>query len=273
VTRSRGVVVLGLLCLLASCAIAAPGAAAEGTTAFTCKKVTPVEHTAGFKDAHCKNVTSAFAEYEHVEIAAGTKTEVSGTNLRTEGEVSTWSLHSSVAGVELEVQATGLTATGSMTNSISGAERLASGSGSATFTGVKVTKPAGKGCIVKTDQLPKKEPGAEGVVDTTLLKATTAGQGDGVKFEPIEGVVLASFFVEKCTTLVLNGTYEVTGSLVSSNSNGATVDFTEETTTKLRTLKLDGVTAGIEGSLTLSGRDPTLKETQYTPLSATTIIP
>lgn len=272
-TGSRAAAGLCLIWALALGALA-PGAAAEGTTAFTCKKVTPAEHTAGFKDAHCKNVTSAFAEYEHFEIPAGTKTEVSGTNQRTEGEAaSTWSLQSSVGGVELELQATGLSVSGSMTNSINGVEHLASGTGSAVFTGVKVTKPAGKGCIVKTDEIPAKVPGAEAIVDTRFLKATTAGQGDAVKFEAVEGGVLASFFIEKCTIAMLNKTYEVTGSVVSTNSNGATVDFSEEATTKLGTLKLNGVTAGIEGSLTLSGRDPTLKETQYTPLSATTIIP
>lgn len=271
-SASRAIASLCLVASLACGALAAPGAAAEGTTAFTCKKVTPAEHTAGFKDAHCKNATAAFADYEHFEIKEGTTTEVSATNNKTGEEVSVWKLTTAVAGVEVEFQATALAAQGSMTNSISGVEHIASGTGTATFTGVKVTKPAGKGCIVKTDELPGKTPGPEAVVDTRLLNATTAGQGDAIKLEPNAGQVIASFFVEKCTLPTLNKTYEVTGAVKSTNVNGATIEFTHEQTTKQGTLKVNGQSAGIEGTLTSSGRDPALGETQYTPLSTTTII-
>lgn len=269
-----------MLCVLAVSALAAQGATAvtKGTTAFTCKeKKEPVGP--GFSKAHCRpaDAVSTGAKYEHVAIPEHTTTEITGTNAKTSAETtqsSVWRLKTVVAGLEVELSATGLHAEGWATNAIDPTgEHYVHGTGSAVFTGVAVTKPAGKGCKVFTDDDSGPEPkeGAEGVVDTEPLVATTTQQGDFLKFQPDEGDVLASFWIT-CTPKfpALEGTWQVTGS-VKGVPDGATVNFTHAETTAQGTLKVKGNKAGLEGSVTFSGRDPELKETIYTPLSATTV--
>lgn len=279
-TARRAITGLCMFCALAFSGFAVQGAAAatKGTTAFTCKeKKEP--GGAGFSKAHCRpaDAVSTGAKYEHVAIAESTTTEVTGTNAKTSAETtasSVWRLKSVVAGIEFEISATELHAEGWATNAKDPTgEHYVHGTGSAVFKGVAVTKPAGKGCKVFTDDHSGPEPkeGAEGVIDTELLKATTTGQGDFLKFEPDEGDVLATFWVT-CTPKLpaLEGTWEVTGS-VKGVPDGATVNFTHTETTTQGTLKVKGNKAGLEGSVTFSGRDPALSETVYTPLSPTTI--
>src|SRR5262245_46064859 len=63
--RKRSIIGICLCCALMVSAIAAQAAsAANGTTAFTCKKVTKAVGTAGFSDAHCKSPVESNAEYE-----------------------------------------------------------------------------------------------------------------------------------------------------------------------------------------------------------------
>ena len=53
--------------------------------------------------------------------------------------------------------------------------------------------------------------------------------------------------------------------------DGSTIICTHTNTTEQNTLKISGLKAGIEGTVTIVGRDPELKETVYTPLSPTTV--
>jgi hypothetical protein len=267
-----------MLCALFVSAIAAQGASAAivGTTAFTCKKPVAGDTAVGekFSKAHCKteasdNDTSPTGEYRHVQFNQDTTTELEGNNNDTEGKPIIANLVSTQAGVEEELQAEivekkpGTEA--SMENKKEGTEHYITGKGTLTYTKVKVTKPAGKGCAVTG------EGGAE-TVSTKELKATTLGVagGMGLKFEPATGTVFSEFEITGCSVAALNGTYKAEGSLIAS-LNGATINTTAAGVKAQGTLKLRGQAAGLGGTLTLSGRDKTLKEVTYTPLSATTI--
>jgi hypothetical protein len=257
------------LCMLSALAFSAfgaqtAGAATNGTTAFTCRNVGGT--SGGFTKAHCKEADKGAGAFAHMAIAEDTTTELIGTNEKTGSDTNTttiWRLKDVTAGIILEFQATGVSATGSMTNKKAGnGEHLAAGTGQIRFAGVTVTAPVGKGCKVKG-----------GEIVTNTLEATTAGQGMGVKFTPLAGEVLAKFEVEGCVAplnIHFNTTYEVKGSVVGT-PDGATINFTHAGTTAQGTLFLNGQKAGIEGSMTVSGRDPNLGESLYTPLSPITV--
>lgn len=276
--RTRSIIGICLCALMVS-AIAAQAASAadgKGTTAFTCKAVTPTGGTEGFSDAHCKSAVATNASFEHFAIANDTTTELSGTNVKTGAEKSTTSLHSVISGVELELQATDVSGSGSMHNhEPSAGNHEATGTGTITYTGVTVTKPTGERCRVRTDANPEKPTEGElGVVHTNLLKAHTTQMG--LKFEPNEGEVFASFWIEQnpgkpiCPAAFIQ-TWKVVGSIETSNIEGATSNFTRAQTTEQGTLHFAGPTgpkAGIDGTLTLSGRANSGQA--YTPLAATT---
>ena len=163
-----------------------------------------------------------------MEIAENTTTDIIGSNEKTPGEgVENTTLTGTNFGAELELKATGVSGSGSMHNVKVGEEHVATGTGTITYTGVEVVKPAGIGCKVFTDIEATKTPGEEKVVHTRPLKATTAGQGDALKFEPETGTVFATFFISGCRTAAFNRTYEVTGSVITSSIKGATSNFTE----------------------------------------------
>jgi hypothetical protein len=246
-------------------------AATHGTTGFTCKKKKE-KGGAGFSRAHCASadVVSEGAEYEHVAIAENTTTEVKGSNAKTSGETTTSTIvkfKSVVAGSEVELQATGWEGSGSMENrrDAETGEHYVQEEGSLTFTGVTVTKPAGKGCKVLTGA-----GGAEGTVDTNQLSVTSKGQGDALKFQPKEGTTFLNFTLSACSVGALNGTVTVTGSL-TGNPDGAVVSFSHSKVTEQGTLKCGSQKAGLEGIVTISSRDPILEETEFTPLSVTTV--
>ncbi len=258
-TGHRAKVGLCLLCALAFCAFAAQSAyaATNGTTAFTCKKEGP-EHA--FAKAHCTAADAVGGEYEHVSIPENTTTDVVGTASTTEGGKEVTKLKSVIAGVTLELQAKGLDLEGTLTNhKAESGEHYIHGEGKIIYTEVSLTAPAKGGCKLKGEK-----------VETKQVTATSAGQGDTISFTPASGEVFTEFEIEGCTLMGLNGVYKVTGS-VKGSPDGATIKFTHADTTKQGTLVLRGQKAGIEGSVTLNGRDPVLEETTFTPLSATTI--
>lgn len=273
----RAVIGLCMLCALAFSAFAAQGAAAasNGTTAFTC-----VKGKGTLRGEHCLTTGTAAAEYGHVEIAENTTTELTGGNEKTKNETTESApsiLKETIGGVELELKATTVSGTGTMENKkdpVTG-EHYAEGSGTIVYSNVEVVKPAGKECEVFTDEeFPvgsgKFIEGAKGTIDAKV-KATTKAQGDFVKFEP-QGTAFATFWVT-CTLKqvpALEGTWEITGS-VKCPVNGATILCTHAETTTQNTLFGKGNKAGLEGALTLKGRDPILKEVNYTPLSTTTV--
>jgi hypothetical protein len=282
-TRHRAALAgLCLLCALGFGAFAAQGASAvvKGTTAFTCKEK-EVQGGAGFFREHCKPVDEVLfnANYEHVSIAENTVTEAKVTNEKTDAETegpTPFKMKTTIGGVEAELQATGVAGCATIVNKkaptgehfAEGETNVCAGAGAGepgvVFTGVKVTKPAASGCIVRTEA-----GGALEKVDTKKLTGTTKEQMHAVKFAPAAGNVLAAFVVEKCKLAALNGVWEAKGSVKSTTIEGSTVDFTIAETLAQNTLTLRGQNAGIEGSITFSGKlaaDPA-----FTPLSPTTV--
>lgn len=258
-TGHRSVVGLCLLCALLVSAIAAPAASAatNGTTAFTCRNEGPGH---AFSKAHCAPADAVGGEYEHVAIPESKTTSVVGTAGTTEGGKEVTKLKGTLLGVNVEIQAKGLALEGTLTNSkAESGEHFTHGEGKVIYTEASVTAPAEKGCKLKG-----------GKVETKQVVATSAGQGDALKFTPASGTLFTEFAIEGCSVETLNNTYPVTGS-VKGTPDGATIKFGHTETTAQNTLKFGGQKTGIEGSITLSGRTPFSEETVFTPLSATTV--
>lgn len=275
-TGRRTIIGLCMLAMLAFSAVAAQSAmAATGTTAFTCKVPSGSDVPVGtpFNKAHCKDAdTDAKGTFRHVEIKEGTTTDITGTNEKTgpeTNEASITRLHSIISGVEVELSATGVHGEGTMVNEKTAeGEHFARGSGQIHYTGVEVTKPAGKGC--KAYSKKPSEGGVEKTITTNELTATTKGQGDRLQFNPPASGIFVEFYVEGCSIAALNGPYKVEGS-IKGTPDGATTKFGRTETTEQKTLKLRGQNAGIEGELTISGKDTTAGDPEFTPLSVTTV--
>jgi hypothetical protein len=218
-------------------------ASAASNTAYTCT------NTGTFTGENWTSATctthSPTGTFGHVAIPANTSTTLTGTG-------GTTKLASTISGVAVELQSTSLQASGSMENTVHGGEMLANATGTITYAGVTVTKPAGKGCIV-WEELKGGELKNEGMISTKLLKASTAGLTGALSFTPNEGSTLATFWVSRCSLAALNGEYVVTGSVTSTEIAGTSTKFTHENTTGQKTLKLRGQVAGLEGELNLLG--------------------
>jgi hypothetical protein len=276
----KAIVGLCMLCALVFSAFAAQSASAvtKGTTAFTCKEVSP--NTGNFKKAHCKAADAGTGNFSDIEVAENTTTEIELTNEKTNAETNAavgTAFKETIGGVELELKSPKVTGTqigtekSSLTNKkdATTGEHFIEGTALYHYSGVEVVKPAGKGCKVFTDETATKTKGAEGIVDVHL-NASTKGQGDFINFTPATGSAFATFFIE-CTTSIpaVEGTWEITGS-AKCPVDGATILCTHTEVTTQNTLKGKGSKAGIEGPVTVLGRDPALSETVYTPLSVTT---
>ncbi|HEV7564125.1 MAG TPA: hypothetical protein VGO24_11565, partial [Solirubrobacterales bacterium] len=213
---------------------------------------------AGFSDQHCKVGVGSGAKFEHVPVPENLTTEGRVTNTTTGGETQVARLLSTQSGVQEELQATGTLgeATGENKKAANG-EHFIEGTGTTTYTGVTVTKPAGKGCKVKG-----------GEVKTNLLRGTSAGQGMEGKLEPAVGETFAEFTMEGCTVAALNGIYKVTGSIKCSGE-GATVLCTHNATTEQGTLRLRGQKAGVEVNTTATARANNTEA--FTPGGVTTV--
>lgn len=196
-------------------------------------------------------VSAVAAQGASAETVGTTGTAPAGTGYEGNitGEGGETLLHSVISGVEVELKSTSLTGTGTQVSMLAAAtegtivkgEHTSNGTGVITYAGVTVVKPAGKGCVVKG-----------GKVVTETLKATTAGQGMFLNFQPNGATPFAKFEIEGCSIAALNGVYEVTGSVkgVPIEGTNETV-FTRAATTALTTLKLRGQNAGIAGTLKL----------------------
>jgi hypothetical protein len=198
----------------------------------------------------CALLVSAFAAQSASAVTKGTTgTAPAGTGYtgKITGSGGETLLHSVISGIEVELKSTELGGTGEVESMLAGTgEHTSNGTGTIEYKGVTVVKPSGKGCAVKTGQ-----------VITEKLKASTASQGMGLKFEPNGATPFAKFEVEGCGTSealkALNGVYEVTGSVIGTPTEGTNETVFERVpTTEQGTLKLRGQKAGIKGVLKLT---------------------
>jgi hypothetical protein len=272
-TGRKALLGLCMLCALMVSAVAAQSAmAVSGTTWFTCVKDAPSGTLFG---AHCLS-EGLPKEFKHVEVPQDQTTELSITNSNTGNSTTVAvpaTLKETIAGVELEIQATGVTGTGSGANKkdATTGEHYISGTVFFETTGVTVTKPAGKGCKVFTDDPVTKAKGAEGQTDVHL-DFTTLGQGDSINFTPAastEGGNWATYYVE-CTTKVpaIEGTFPITGSATCAVSR-ATIECQHNQITEKNGLKGKGAKAGVAAVWTFRGR-ANISES-FNPLSVTTV--
>lgn len=248
-----------VLCALAlgTVAVQSAAGATNGTTGFTCKeKKEP--GGAGFSDAHCKQAVGTGAKYEHVAIPEGVTTEGRLTNSTTGSELSAAVLVSTQSGVEEELRAKQVVgeATGKNTKT-AGGEHFSEGTGKSTYKEVEITKPAGKGCKVKGEEIVSK-----------ALKGTSLGTGMEGKLEPAEGSTFAEFEIEGCSIGALNGLYKVEGS-IRCIGEGSTATYTVAGVTAQGTFKLRGQKAGLGVSTTATGRANSTEP--WTPLAVTTV--
>jgi hypothetical protein len=217
---------------LAIAAFAAANASAE-QRAWTCGS------GIGFADAHCLIPNTVSGPFAEIEIPPSVATAISATNAKTASETTASTpsqLSGTLAGVATELECTGVSGTGSLTNAASSV----TGTGKLTYTGCVVLKPAGKGCKV-----------TGGTVKTEELKATTVGQAaNKLKFEMV-GTKFANVEIKECSTTALNNTFPVTGSLIA-NTNGATTTTAKAEIETQNTLKFGGNKAGLGGAITIS---------------------
>jgi hypothetical protein len=261
---------LGALCALLFGALGAQSASAAvaGTTAFTCM---PVIAGAQFSDAHCKTPTNGGVGFKHVEIPQDETTEVKGTNETTGGATEPAKLKTTLGGVGVTLTATSFIFTGHLFNKLDetsgkAKEHWVHITGKLHFTEATANKP---GCKVFADENGTK--GAEGTITSNELTASTTEQEHTFKVTPAEGNVLATFFIEGCENKAINGTYQLGGSVRTTEITGATAKFEHANTTAQETLWVNNPvnTAGIAGTITLKGRAKLSEET--TPISFTTV--
>jgi len=256
----RAVVGLTLLCALLFSAFAASSAqASNGTTAFTCEKVTK---GAQFSDAHCTKEGTGEG-FIHKEIKQDETTTIHGTNEKTSADTKTATsaiLTSSIGGEPAEITCEKVFAHGGLVNRLDPItkEHYIEGEAGITilYTGCKFLKPST--CKLKEEK-----------IEVTGARATTKGQGDSIRFEPPEGSkVFVTLLAEKCfgiAKLPIEGT-------VNGKVNGATLEFTAAETTAEKTLTFNKQPAGLEGKITLSQAEKTEESAKTgNPISATTV--
>lgn len=260
------------LCLVAAIGVVAQGASAKGTTSFTCKK--KEGGGVGFSKSHCRptDAVATGAQYSHVPIAPNTATELKISGETTNGETEALTLKLSTA---FEVNVGAISGVGVIENSFENPEEhFVRGETALKFNKVSVTSTLFKGCKIFSNNKETNEPGAEGEFETEPLAFTTKAQGDSLRVEtkiPAEPRVFAKFWIGKCAKEnTFEHQYVLVGS-VNGVPDGATLKFTHAQVTEQKSLKIGAAVVGINGSLTLSGKDVIDPPGSFTPLSFTTV--
>jgi hypothetical protein len=225
-----GLVAISVLALSAIFA-----ASASANTAYVCENIGA---GATFSDAHCLDKKGG--PYSHVQVLS--PIIVTATNANTlEGTTaaSTTKFRGTASGVEFEFQCTTLGGTGTLENKKEGTATWTEVLVVLNYTGCSVTKPAGKGCVVKGNK-----------ITTNEWRGSSEGLTNQLKFTPASGTEFFPLTLESCSLAGLNKTFPLTGSFIATTS-GATVTDEHATITTQNTLKFAGQKAGFDGSLTL----------------------
>lgn len=250
-SRLKAAVALSLLSMCACCALAAPSASANGTTAFTCVQG---GGALDFSDAHCDNeVTPGTGSFGHV--SAGTEpltilvTNAGTKNMTTES--TPWVFSATLGGNSVEVSCT--TASGSSVNTnveVGGVMQNTGKELTLKLTGCTVLKPAN--CTIAKGEI------NYGSGITTLTVENIKGSEMGLKFSPEGTKALLEFELEgtecplKGKKISAVGTTSATGTRPSTElttSRGATMIVTKEMTAE--TLHVAGASATISAAFTV----------------------
>jgi hypothetical protein len=249
--RRKAVLGLSLLSVLALGALLAQGASAawetsKNTTAVTCVSGGGKKD---FKDAHCKEgVAEGTGSFGHVSIAAGTKTNLIGTNETTGGATAPVVFTGSLFGVVVTITCT-KAANGAGENWIQNtAGGTGEGKASANFTGCTVT---GNGATCKV-----KEPIVVNVLGAAQEEPTTKNMA--VLYSPTVagGAFTTIGFESGCVVF----STEVKGQ-ARSTPEGATAVFKAE----------DEELTAFGNKATFTARFTTKNATSGTPIAGTTI--
>jgi hypothetical protein len=242
----KAIVGLSLLCALALCAFAAPGASAIGTTAFTCVEG---QGEKDFSDAHCDNqVKAGEGKFGHVKVE-GKETELTFSNEKTASETTAAEpsvLAGPLLGVNVSVSCKKVTGTGTLTNEEVGGTMKVTGNATLEHSECVVTTGGSEGkCAVK-------EPIVYTAKYTTFQNETAMG----VEFTPKSGGAFGSItYVEGKGGCPIKGTFAIEGSFLgtpggTAQGKGATLRFADTGNlhwgTSLYTLS-GAVTMGMKG--------------------------
>jgi hypothetical protein len=237
-TLPRGI---AMFCAIVLSACATATASAE-QRAFECSTAAGTKE---FSDEHCLIKGGGSPTRGHTLLSGAVAVAVSNAktaNSTTASDPST--LKGAISGIAVEIECPTVEGSGTLTNAASSV----SGELALNYTGCKLLKPAGRGCIVKESGVV-----AEGVIASEPLKFTTVGQVAGrLKIQPASGTTFAKASIESCLAeKPPKGTYPVVGTL-SATASGATVTTTEASVTAEGGFTFGGNPAGIGGSLTIS---------------------
>lgn len=248
----RIAVVLSLICAQAFCALAAQGASASGTTAFTCSSGAAIK---GFSDEHCDTaVGTSEGSFGHVGIEAGQETEVEYTNGKTKNETkeATPAIFKGViAGVAFEISCTTVSGSAKDTNKeISGAMQNEGTGLALKYSGCAVSKPT-KGCKVKET--------LEMAGSTITKENLGSGSSEmGVEFKPTTGKAFTEFTFEGTECVLKGKSVTVEGAAVATGSRGSTAAVTSSGATLVfttamtkETLKAAGNAAELSSTVTV----------------------
>jgi hypothetical protein len=229
----RTVAGISLFCAVGLFAFAAPSAfAAKGTTVFRCESVF---FGAQFEDVHCDNTKEGFSGFAHKEISPGSATELESNNEKTATSTTASTpaiLEAEALGIKISIECKKSSAKGSVTNE-SGPPMKASGTGVVKYTECKELL---QGCKV-TEPIEFEFKGF-----TKVIKES-APEEMGVEFTPLSGTAWSPITLSNCANPLVNGTFELTGTVIGTlggtpNGKGATLTFTKGMTEK--TLKFFG---------------------------------
>jgi hypothetical protein len=242
-SRRKSVIGIAVLVVLVLSAFAAASASAEDR-AYTCAPITSGAHQFAENDAHCVTPSTGTGKgFVHTLIVApkSATTSVTVTNDKSASGTTAKSkaiLRGTLSGLETEVECETVSGEGTLWNEASWTEAT----GTLTYKGCKVLKPAGRNCKVTGE-----------TITTHSLAATSKSQtGTNLRFSPAAGTEFAGLSIFNCTAEKPPAVvYPVSGSLVASTS-GATTSTTEAGVTAQATLTFGGNPSGIEGSLTIS---------------------
>jgi hypothetical protein len=230
-SRRISIVGLAVLCAMALSAVAASGASAAGTTAFTCVAGGGAHNT----NADCQPGSTGTSGHE--AIAANTSTTLSLTQLGNAKLTGTLF----AATVELEATGVECVECKAENKEVGGVMEVTGSGGRLRFTGVTVVGLPN--CEVENK-----------TVTTEPLKFTTTSAA-GVTLEPVTGTLLSKLTIKEiAATCNVKGTFKVEGKAAGTlNGSVLSVNVTKAS----KELTLEGEKASLKGEATAKASNGT----------------